>query len=270
MTELTVETYQKTVETLLPLPRKAHYLFNMRQVSEIIQGLFSVPAEVVEKVQEKLPYLRKLWLHEVMRVFADRLISEEDRDLFVKQCLDLESVTFLKAEEVDNAKNLVFCNFVDAKQDEPVYMQSHSSDSLRENLAKFVENYNASKTSSSEKLNILLFDYFMQHLARVSRIIAKPFGNGLLIGLGGNGRKTIAKIATFINECQPYRITLHKHYSRAEWLDDLRNLYKTLGIDNKKIVFNFSDKDIKEESFIEDINNILNVGELTSLFGMDD
>ena len=51
-----------------------------------------------------------------------------------------------------------------------------------------------------------------------------------------------------------------------EWLDDLRNLYKTLGIDNRKIVFSFSDRDIKKESFIEDINNILNVGELTSLF----
>ena len=36
MTELTIEIYQKTVETLLPLPRKAHYIFNMRQVSEII------------------------------------------------------------------------------------------------------------------------------------------------------------------------------------------------------------------------------------------
>ena len=55
-----------------------------------------------------------------------------------------------------------------------------------------------------------------------------------------------------------------------EWLDDLRNLYKTLGIDNKKIVFSFADKDIKQETFIEDINNILNVGELTSLFNPED
>jgi len=36
ITELTIEIYQKSVEMLLPLPRKAHYLFNVRQVSEII------------------------------------------------------------------------------------------------------------------------------------------------------------------------------------------------------------------------------------------
>ena len=107
-------------------------------------------------------------------------------------------------------------------------------------------------------------------MARVSRIIAKPFGNGLLIGLGGNGRKTIAKLATFVNECNSFSINLHKNYGHLEWLDDLRNLYKTLGIDNKKIVFSFSDKDIKQETFIEDINNILNVGELTSLFNPED
>ena len=82
-------------------------------------------------------------------------------------------------------------------------------------------------------------------MARVSRIIAKPFGNGLLIGLGGNGRKTIAKLATFVNECNSFSINLHKNYGHLEWLDDLRNLYKTLGIDNKNIVFSFSDKDIK-------------------------
>lgn len=107
-------------------------------------------------------------------------------------------------------------------------------------------------------------------MARVSRIIAKPEGNGLLIGLGGNGRKTIAKLATYINECQQFKITLHKNYGHMEWLDELRTLYKILGIDNKKVVFEFSDKDIKQETFIEDINNILNVGELTSLFTVED
>lgn len=246
MTELTIETYQKTVETLLPLPRKAHYLFNMRQVSEIIQGLFSVPADIVEKVPEKLPYLKRLWLHEVMRVFADRLISEEDRELFTRECLSFES-TFFKPEDLANASSLIFCNFVDARQDDPTYMEANSTDKLRESLGKFVERYNADRTQGGEKLNILLFDYFMQHLARVSRILAKPFGNGLLIGLGGNGRKTIAKMATFVNESQSYRISLHKNYGHMEWLDDLRNLYKTLGIDNKKIVFSFSDKEIKQE-----------------------
>ena len=50
----------------------------------------------------------------------------------------------------------------------------------------------------------------------------------------------------------------------------LENLYKTLGIENKKVVFTFAYKDIKDEVFFEDINSILNVGELTSLFNTED
>lgn len=142
--------------------------------------------------------------------------------------------------------------------------------SLKESAQKVLEGYNLARAGSKQKMNILLFDYMLQHLSRVSRILAKPFGNGLLVGLGGNGRKSISKLASFVNECGTFKIELHKSYGGMEWLDDMRNLYKTLGIDNKKTVFEFTDDDIKEELFIEDINNILNVGELTSLFNDED
>lgn len=229
-----------------------------------------MPPEVVEPQKEKLGLLKRLWIHEVMRVFSDRLIDHEDKDMFVRECLSFEDSSFFKKEDIENAHNLIFCNFVDANTDNPVYQESKTNDQLRVSLGKIIEVYNGSKTGGKKSLSLLLFDYFLQHLARVSRIISKANGNGLLIGLGGNGRKTIAKLATYINECQPFKIQLHKNYGKMEWLDDLRNLYKTLGIDNKKIVFSFSDRDIKEEQFIEDINNILNVGELTSLFAQED
>ncbi len=35
-------------------------------------------------------------------------------------------------------------------------------------------------------------------------------------------------------------------------------------------MFTFADKDIKDEVLFEDINSILNVGELTSLFNIED
>jgi len=54
---------------------------------------------------------------------------------------------------------------------------------------------------NKDKLNLLLFDYMIQHLSRISRILFKPYGNGLLIGLGGNGRKTLTRLAAFINDC---------------------------------------------------------------------
>ena len=70
---------------------------------------------------------------------------------------------------------------------------------------------------NKDKINLLIFDYVMQHLSRISRIIYKPYGNGLLIGLGGNGRKSLAKLASFINECVIFKVEISKAYGKNEW-----------------------------------------------------
>ena len=77
-----------------------------------------------------------------MRVFNDRLISEDDKELFVRECLNFEGSSFFKPEEIANASNLIFCNFVEPNQDVPVYMESRSNDQLRQSLGKVVETYN--------------------------------------------------------------------------------------------------------------------------------
>jgi len=130
--------------------------------------------------------------------------------------------------------------------------------------------FNESRTGGEEKMNLLLFDYMLSHLSRVARVINKPQGHGLLVGLGGNGRTSISRLAAYVNDCSTQKIELHKSYGVIEWREDLRTLYKSLGIDNKKIAFSFSDKEIRDEVFVEDINSILNVGELTSLFNTED
>ena len=53
ITRLTIALYEKAVQVLLPLPSKSHYLFNLRQVSEIVQGLLMVPPELVTYLDEK-------------------------------------------------------------------------------------------------------------------------------------------------------------------------------------------------------------------------
>ena len=118
----------------------------MRQVSEIIQGLFSVPAEVIEQKKDKLNSLKRLWLHEVMRVFSDRLIDEADKTLFTKECLNFEGSNFFREEDLKKASSLIFCNFVEPDTDSPMYMEALSNDYLRISLAKVVEQFNLSKT----------------------------------------------------------------------------------------------------------------------------
>ncbi len=56
----------------------------------------------------------------------------------------------------------------------------------------------------------------------------------------------------------------------TEWREDLKSTFKVAGVDGKPTVFLFADTQIKLEGFVEDINNILNTGEVPNLFAKDE
>lgn len=59
-------------------------------------------------------------------------------------------------------------------------------------------------------------------------------------------------------------------YGSTEWRDDLKKVLKATGLQGKETVFLFTDTQIIKESFLEDINNILNAGEVPNLMGNED
>lgn len=62
-----------------------------------------------------------------------------------------------------------------------------------------------------------------------------------------------------------FEITLSRGYGESSFRDDLKALYVKLGIENKKIVFLFTDDHVAEEGFLELINNMLTSGLDTAL-----
>lgn len=54
------------------------------------------------------------------------------------------------------------------------------------------------------------------------------------------------------------------------FLSDIKKLYRLAGVDNKPTVFLFSDTQIVDESFLEDINNLLSSGEVPNLYEQDE
>jgi dynein heavy chain len=67
-----------------------------------------------------------------------------------------------------------------------------------------------------------------------------------------------------------FQVEIAKGYGMAEWREDVRQCLLSAGLKDAPVVFLFSDVQIVNESMLEDINNILNAGDVPNLYGAEE
>ncbi|XP_054710373.1 dynein axonemal heavy chain 5-like [Uloborus diversus] len=274
---LTRKLWHLTKVTMLPTPAKFHYIFNLRELSRIWQGVIATQPSILSDQATLLT----LWKHECCRVISDRFINEQDTNWFNK------SLTRLASEELgdiftENNTEDEVCFFVDFLRDTPevtgedetevempkIYEPVKSLDALQERLTFLLSLYN--EVARTAHLDIVFFKDAISHLTRISRIIRSPGGNALLIGVGGSGKQSLTRLATFIAHYNTQQISLTRNYSAANFLEDLKTLYRATGIHDKGTTFIFTDQALKDECFLEYLNNVLTCGVVSNLFNRDE
>ncbi|KAM3857822.1 dynein axonemal heavy chain 2 [Diretmus argenteus] len=263
LTQATLELYYAITARFLPTPYKMHYLFNLRDISKVFQGLLRAHRDIHDSKHSII----RLWIHECFRVFSDRLVDHSDMDAFVG----------LLTEKLGSLFNLPYHNICPNKQPpvfgdflrEPhVYEDLLDSKSLKSFMETHLEDHNL--TPGVVPMNLVLFRDAIEHITRVVRVISQPRGNMLLVGVGGSGRQSLSKMAASICDYQVFQVEVTKQYRKQEFREDIKKLYRLTGVDNKPTVFVFNDTQIVDESFLEDINNILSSGEVPNLYKQDE
>eukprot|EP01022_Parablepharisma_sp_SALTPOND_P028499 TRINITY_DN71064_c2_g1_i1.p1 TRINITY_DN71064_c2_g1~~TRINITY_DN71064_c2_g1_i1.p1 ORF type:complete len:4083 (+),score=665.19 TRINITY_DN71064_c2_g1_i1:2435-14683(+) len=260
--ESILKVYASVKERLKPTPDKSHYTFNMRDISKTIQGICSAHPPAT---QDALSILR-LWWHENTRVFADRLTTAADRAMLSDLLKSQAEETFgVKSEDLFNAERIIFGDYMQGESDR-IYVQITNMKQLVERVERYLEDYN----SENKPMRLVMFLDACDHVSRICRILRQPQGNALLLGVGGSGRQSLAKLASYISMYKCSQIEVAKGFNMNNWRDFLRNLLITAGEENRQMVFLFSDTQIIQEQMLEDINNILNSGDVPALYKPED
>ncbi|CAD2214810.1 hypothetical protein AGDE_00451 [Angomonas deanei] len=105
-----------------------------------------------------------------------------------------------------------------------------------------------------------------EHLLRITRVLSLPRGHCLLVGVGGSGKQSLAKLSAAICGMGVFEIVLSRNYNEDAFREDLKGLYHRIGVQKEKVVFLFMDGHVKEEGFLELINNMLASGMVPALF----
>ena len=144
------------------------------------------------------------------------------------------------------------------------YREVNDMPKLRAVLDEKLEDYNAEPKLLS--MNLVLFDDACRHICRIVRVLKLSRGNMMLVGVGGSGRQSLARLSSFICEYNVFTIKITNNYRVVEFHEDLKTLYRLAGMEGKPTTFLFNDTQVKDETFLEDINNILSSGEVPNLF----
>ncbi|KAM4722817.1 dynein axonemal heavy chain 1 [Rhinophrynus dorsalis] len=263
LVDATIKMYNTITSQLLPTPAKSHYTFNLRDLSKVFQGILMInPAKVEDKYQ-----LLKLWYHESCRVFQDRLVNEEDRGWFdelMKGRMEEFDASF---QEVVPQQPVLYGDFMTSVSDSKAYQLIEDHEKITRAIEEYMEDYNQTNTT---KMKLVLFLDAIKHICRISRVLRQPLGNALLLGVGGSGRQSLTRLASHMAEYECFQIELSKNYGMSEWREDIKGILLKAGLQNTPITFLFTDTQIKNESFLEDINNILNSGDVPNLYGPEE
>ncbi|KAG6609727.1 Axonemal dynein heavy chain [Phytophthora cinnamomi] len=232
----TIDIYNTISQALLPTPAKSHYTFNLRDLSKVFQGVAQASSDTIKDGKD--------FVH-----FDLQYASTDVRG--------------------PNA-TLIYGNFGgagDNKSGSRSYAELRDREKLQNAMQVFLEDYN---NMSAAPMRLVLFQNAIEHVARISRVIHQPLGNALLVGVGGSGRKSLTTLAVFMAEYKLFQIEISKSYSRTEWRNDIKKVLQLSGLNNQPTVFLFSDTQIVEEAYLEDINGLLNTGEVANLWANDE
>ena len=250
LTEAMVEFYTKCQKHYTP-DIQSHYIYSPREltrwkhaVNESIESMNSVDDLV------------RLWAHEALRLFQDRLVLQEEKEWCDKLVDEMAYKHFSGIDSKAIERPILFTNLISQK-----YISCQKEDLIKNIEGKLKNFY-------EEELNVplVIFDSVLEHILRIDRVLKQPIGHLLLVGMSGVGKTTLSRFVAWMNNLTVFQIKAGRTYTVMDFDDDLRQIMKRAGCKGEKICFIFDESNVLSPAFLERMNALLASGEVPGLY----
>eukprot|EP00930_Biecheleria_cincta_P085161 TRINITY_DN7456_c0_g2_i1.p1 TRINITY_DN7456_c0_g2~~TRINITY_DN7456_c0_g2_i1.p1 ORF type:complete len:2485 (-),score=519.86 TRINITY_DN7456_c0_g2_i1:101-6748(-) len=256
----------------LPSAEKFFYQFNLKDISNIFQGLLSTTGTVFRDAGGAARFLR-VWLNECYRVFSDRLVQDSDGKELQTVIEKAIGKCFIGVGAASNKEELfmqplVCTSFVsEALSADRTYVPVRDMAQVRDVLEAKLADYN----NEHAAMNLVLFDDAVMHVCRICRITQNACGSALLVGVGGSGKQSLARLASHINQQGVLTILVNQAYDLNALKLDLQEFYKKAAVKpGDPQAFLLTDGQIIDERFLVYINDMLSSGCIPDLFAREE
>jgi dynein heavy chain len=262
ITNATIDLHIAVTKNFLPTAIKFYYQWNMREMFNIFQGI----CKSSHKLHNDTSVLSRLWLHECNRTFRDRMSDEADMAKFdgligevVKQIPDVNVEEVMK-------QPILWGPFTTTKEgDEGVYDQTDI-----ERAFKYITQKLGEYNETFSRMDLVLFTQAIEHVCRIARITSNPRGNAMLVGVGGSGKQSLARLASFINGQDAFQILVTSNYGINEFRTDVQEIYRRSGIKSQLYAFIITDSQIVSMDMLVYLNDMLSSGNVPDLFNQEE
>ncbi|PWA00630.1 hypothetical protein BB558_003315 [Smittium angustum] len=257
LTSAMVDVYLASQRRFTP-DQQVHYVYSPRELTRWTRGIF----EAIQNLDElSVEGLVKIWAHEALRLFQDRLVTEDEKRWTDDKINEIAKIHFPTINhEQALSRPILFSNWLSRN-----YV-SVDQDVLREHVKARL------KVFYEEELDVplVLFNDVLEHVLRIDRIMRQPQGHALLIGVSGSGKTTLTRFVSWMNGLSVFQIKAHNHYSAADFDEDLRTVLRRSGTRGERICFILDESNVLEPSFLERMNTLLANAEVPGLFEGDE
>eukprot|EP01083_Nonionella_stella_P096780 272139_1 len=236
---------------------QAHYVYSPRELSRWTRAMYRALAYIEDVGGTTAEEIVRLWAHEALRLFSDRLVDVEERKWTADMIHEVAGNQF---SQCDLKQALV----------EPILYSDYLSKNYVSVDKHALKDYilQRLKVFNEEELDVqlVIYDELLDHILRIDRVLRQPLGHLLMVGASGAGKTVFSRFVSWLNGMTTFQIKVHKDYSAEDFDMDLRGVLIQSGVEQQKMTFIFDESNILDTAFLERMNALLASGEVPGLF----